>query len=273
MATTTIGGCTAADAAALRMRLALRARRHVSVPSGRQRSPTARSAPARAPRDSSTPSPMTNVASPSPRPRRTAARRSPTPPTSATGPMISAKLWRSRPRPSPGASAREMALEARAGALEARGHPLLERRQRLGGDRLAPSARSSARRAAGTAAGRPCARASARACRRTAIGSARSSSASSAEKNPSTSRSCTREQQFLLAREVEVDGALGEPRLVGHLGDAGDAIGRAHQQPLGRIEDRVVALLLVFGLDRALAEGHRRRGRSNDSGSIAGKAK
>ncbi len=34
-----------------------------------------------------------------------------------------------------------------------------------------------------------------------------------------------REQQFLLAREVEIDGALAEPGLGGDLGNARDAIG------------------------------------------------
>ena len=35
-----------------------------------------------------------------------------------------------------------------------------------------------------------------------------------------------------------------------------DAVGRAQQQALGGVEDRVVALLLVFGLDGALANDH-----------------
>ena len=39
-----------------------------------------------------------------------------------------------------------------------------------------------------------------------------------------------REQQLVLAREIEVDGALGEARLVRDLGDIRDALGRARQQ-------------------------------------------
>ena len=38
-----------------------------------------------------------------------------------------------------------------------------------------------------------------------------------------------------------------------NLGDIGGLIGRAHQNALGGVEDRLVALLLVFGLNRALA--------------------
>ena len=62
-----------------------------------------------------------------------------------------------------------------------------------------------------------------------------------------------REQQLFLAREIEVDGALGEARLVGDFGDVRDALRRAAQQPLGGIEDRVLPLLLVFGRDAPAA--------------------
>ena len=65
-----------------------------------------------------------------------------------------------------------------------------------------------------------------------------------------------REQEFLLAREVEVDGALRESRLVGDLGDARNALGRAQQEPLCRVEQRLVALFLVFGLDGPLPDCH-----------------
>ena len=65
-----------------------------------------------------------------------------------------------------------------------------------------------------------------------------------------------REQQLFLAREIEIDGALAQPRLVGDLGDACNPIGRAQQQTLRRIENRAVALLFVDGLNRALSDGH-----------------
>ena len=64
------------------------------------------------------------------------------------------------------------------------------------------------------------------------------------------------EQELLLAREVQVDGALGESGLVGHLGDVGDAFGRAFEQALGRVENRVMTLLLVFGLNGPLPDDH-----------------
>jgi hypothetical protein len=64
------------------------------------------------------------------------------------------------------------------------------------------------------------------------------------------------EQQLLLAGEIEVDGALGESRLVGHLGHAGDPLRPTREQALGRVEDRRVPLLLVLGLHRALPDRH-----------------
>jgi hypothetical protein len=65
-----------------------------------------------------------------------------------------------------------------------------------------------------------------------------------------------REQQLFLAREVEVDGALGEPGRVGHVGDTRHAVGRPRQQGQRRVEQRVVSLLLVFGVNRALPDHH-----------------
>jgi hypothetical protein len=76
------------------------------------------------------------------------------------------------------------------------------------------------------------------------------------------------EQQFFLAREIEIDGTLAQSGLVGYLGDAGDTIGRAQQQALRRIEDRAVALLLVDGLDCALADDHEISAGAIDCGSI-----
>jgi hypothetical protein len=38
-----------------------------------------------------------------------------------------------------------------------------------------------------------------------------------------------REQELFLAREIEVDGALGEARLVGDVRHVGDAVGRARE--------------------------------------------
>ena len=64
------------------------------------------------------------------------------------------------------------------------------------------------------------------------------------------------EQELFLAREVEIDGALGEAGFVGDLGDVGDPVGRAQQQPRSGIENRVMPFLLVFGLDGALADDH-----------------
>ena len=64
------------------------------------------------------------------------------------------------------------------------------------------------------------------------------------------------EQELVLAREIEVDGALGEPGLVGDLRDVGDTLRRAREQPLGGVENRVVALLLVFRVDSALPDHH-----------------
>ena len=65
-----------------------------------------------------------------------------------------------------------------------------------------------------------------------------------------------REQQFFLAREIQVDRALGEPGLVGDLGDVRNAFGRTREQPLRRVEDGVVPFLLSFGLDGALSNHH-----------------
>ena len=65
-----------------------------------------------------------------------------------------------------------------------------------------------------------------------------------------------REEQRVLAVEVQVHRALREPRLVGDLRDVRDAVRRAGEQPLGCVEDGVDALLLVFGRDGALADHH-----------------
>ena len=65
-----------------------------------------------------------------------------------------------------------------------------------------------------------------------------------------------REQELFLAREIQVDRALGEPRLVGDLGDARDALGRACKDPLCGVENRVAALAFVLGLHGPVANGH-----------------
>ena len=64
------------------------------------------------------------------------------------------------------------------------------------------------------------------------------------------------EQQLFLARKIKIDGPLRESRVVGDFGDARDALGRMEEYALGRVEDRVVAFPLVFGLDGALANDH-----------------
>jgi hypothetical protein len=64
------------------------------------------------------------------------------------------------------------------------------------------------------------------------------------------------EQELLLAREVEVDRSLGETRLVGDVRHVGDAVGRAREEARRRVENGVVPLLLVFGLDGPLANDH-----------------
>jgi len=64
------------------------------------------------------------------------------------------------------------------------------------------------------------------------------------------------EEQLFLAREIQVDRALGEAGLVGNLGHVRDAIGRAQEQPLRRIQDRVVTLVLVAEVDGTLSNYH-----------------
>jgi hypothetical protein len=65
-----------------------------------------------------------------------------------------------------------------------------------------------------------------------------------------------REQHLLLAREVEVDRALGEAGGVGHLRDARHAVGPLDELGLGRVEDRAAARFLVLVADGPLLDRH-----------------
>ena len=65
-----------------------------------------------------------------------------------------------------------------------------------------------------------------------------------------------REQKILLAAEIEVDRAFGEPRFLRDVGNARGVFRRAQQQRFGGVEDRVVAFPLVVGLNGALADDH-----------------
>ena len=65
-----------------------------------------------------------------------------------------------------------------------------------------------------------------------------------------------REQELILAREVEIHRALGKTGLVGDFGHVRDAHRRAHEKAFGCVEDRVVPLVLVFGVDCPLPDGH-----------------
>ena len=87
-------------------------------------------------------------------------------------------------------------------------------------------------------------------------GSGDSTSAITSRKKPSMPPLVHCEQQFFLARKIEIDGSLRETRLVGDFGDARHALRRAQQDPLRGVEDGVVTLALVFGLNRALANYH-----------------
>jgi hypothetical protein len=58
-----------------------------------------------------------------------------------------------------------------------------------------------------------------------------------------------REQHLFLAREVEVDGALGEPGGGGDLGDRRHALGMLHEEPLGGVEDGLAPLFLLVAAD------------------------
>ena len=65
-----------------------------------------------------------------------------------------------------------------------------------------------------------------------------------------------REQELVLAREVEIHRALGKTGLVGDFGHVRDAHRRTHEKAFGCVEDRVVPLVLVFGMDCPLSDGH-----------------
>jgi hypothetical protein len=64
------------------------------------------------------------------------------------------------------------------------------------------------------------------------------------------------EQHLFLAREVEVDRALGEPGGSGDLGHVRHPLGMLEQHLLGGIEDRLAADFLLLGADRAMLFQH-----------------
>jgi hypothetical protein len=66
-----------------------------------------------------------------------------------------------------------------------------------------------------------------------------------------------REEHLLLAGEVEVDRALGEPRGLRDLGHARHAVGVLEEKGLGGVEEGVAPLLLVALGDGALLDGHK----------------
>ena len=65
-----------------------------------------------------------------------------------------------------------------------------------------------------------------------------------------------REQQLFLAGKIKVDRALGEPGKIGDFGDVREAIRKADEKPLGRVENRVAPLFLVLGLNGPLPDDH-----------------
>ena len=86
-----------------------------------------------------------------------------------------------------------------------------------------------------------------------------------------------REQQFFLAREIEIHRPFGETCFVGDFGHVRHAVLGAQQKSLCCVQNGVVPLLLGFGLDGALPYDHVRcppdADPLNDRGSIEGQRK